>query len=795
MITDRRRDGGFRDAAEPGSNREGMSGHHRVGAAWPGLAAWTLVAIANFLALTGFRLPFAGAAIGCWFLIVQPVYLLCTTAFWSRTSMAERIGYSLTAVLLLLMVGGLVMNFALPPLGLARPLDTGPVVMLGDVLTAFLYALRWRYPARPGWRAGIRTLRWQESRLLVLGAVSVALAVLGTNRVNNNAGDLVSLIALGSTVVTLIFLLRWHRSVRDGMTSVTLYLVSLALLLMTSLRGSDVTGHDIQLEYRVFQLTAAHGRWSIASLRDAYNACLSITVLPTELQRVLGVDPVYVYKCFFEVLFAVCPVLVFALSRRHWSRFVGILAAIYFLGFPSFFTDMPFINRQAIAFLFVGAGMLAITNVRWSQATRRLILMVAGLGVELSHYSTMYVLVATLLIAWLVSLGLRSRRARQLMPESRTPSAPWAGSARTFGIGSVAVLACAILAWGGLATHTAGSAVTAARTSVAGLFEQSGIASPYSLLSGGTTNVSALLSNYKQSALRLNAADGAYVHVTSPGEIPTPVVTVPPLPLTGVGRALADAGVPVTTLNSVVRQSAAKDEQLFVIVGLIAFLGVRRIRRQLSREFVALGVASIVIVGVFTVFPNLSADYGGLRAFQEALIIIAPMLAVGSITVFSLFGRRWSHRWAAALCIGFFISTTGLMPQILGGYQAQLSLNNSGQYYDIYYQHPQEVAAVNWLSGKPGVLPAGVDAPLGPTTADRFAFTGPSDVSGSQTVGDIYPALITRSSWVLLDYAVVRSDQAVIYIDGQLIYYRYPVRFLEDNKNLVYSNGGSEIFR
>jgi uncharacterized membrane protein len=198
------------------------------------------------------------------------------------------------------------------------------------------------------------------------------------------------------------------------------------------------------------------------------------------------------------------------------------------------------------------------------------------------------------------------------------------------------------------------------------------------------------------------------------------------------------------------------------------------------------------MVAIITILPNLSVDYGVLRAFQEALILIAPVLVAGSLVIFSPLGQVWAPRIAAAVCMCIFVSTTGLMPQILGGYPAQLSLNNSGTYYDDYYTHPQEVVAVGWLAGKPGVLPGGVLASFSP---DRFAFTAPSTVTGSQYITDIYPTLVTKSSWVIIGYSTVHNGRATASDDGDLLTYRYPISFLWDNKNLVYNNGGAEIYK
>src|ERR1035438_6792565 len=479
---------------------------------WSTLASVGLLATANILALTSFRLPFLGPAIGFWFLLVHPVYLLYTTSVWPESSVAERLGYSLTAALLLLMLTGLGINTFLPLIGVRRPLDLIPIVVLGDILTVSLYLLRRKYPAKLAWRAQIKTIGQEESRLLVVSGLCVALAVLGANRLNNGAGDQVSLVALSVIVVVLVLLMCWQRQVRDGMTSLTIYLVSLALLLMTSLRGWYVTGHDIQVEYRVFQLTEAHGHWNISDFHSAYNACLSITILPTELSQVVHVDNPYIYKVFFQLIFALCPVLVYAIARRYWSKLTAILAVVYFIGFPTFFTDMPFLNRQEIAYLFVCVAILSITNIAWDLRLRRLSFLVASLGVELSHYSTMYMFLGTLLAAWATQQAasmLKYRPWRRPIRASQIKGTSWAVMARTVGLGSILLVVAIAFAWGQLATQTAGAVFIDAKSAIYGLIgEPRGTRSgdvSYGLLPGKTASPQVILNDYRKATLKERA--------------------------------------------------------------------------------------------------------------------------------------------------------------------------------------------------------------------------------------------------------------------------------------------------
>jgi uncharacterized membrane protein len=302
-----------------------------------------------------------------------------------------------------------------------------------------------------------------------------------------------------------------------------------------------------------------------------------------------------------------------------------------------------------------------------------------------------------------------------------------------------------------------------------------------------------LLAHYRHDALAANqlAKPGTYIPFAIAQGYSTPLVAEPLVPTTPMGRLLSRARVSAANVNTLVRGSAAKDEQLFVAIGLAAIILTARLRRRIPAPYFCLCAGSAFMVGLFVIFPNLSTEYGVLRAFQETLIVVAPVLVEGSLAIFRSFGERWGLKLTSAVAIVVFISTTGLMPQVLGGYAPQLSLDNSGEYYDEYYLHPQEVAAESWLAGEPGVLPDGLSAAV-PAV---FSFKSPSNVSGDQVVSNIYPALIPQSGWVLLNYAIVHHDRAMINVGNDAISYAYPTGILQANKNLVYNNGGTEIYK
>jgi uncharacterized membrane protein len=658
----------------------------------PGLYLSSVFVLAtNVLLLSGHRVAFVGAALGWWLIVIHPTYLLCTTRIWKTVTGAERVAYCVGAVLLALMVGGLILDVLLPHIGVPRPLAQRPILIWVDVLNVVLMAWRIQIGSTGSTiRSGLRTLRRWEKRVLVVAALCIFLVVAGANRLNNGQGDLVALVGLSAVVVTFALII-WHRDVlRDTVIAGTTYLLGLSLLLATSLRGWYITGHDIQSEYRVFQLAKDNGVWNIGTYRNAYNACLSITILPTEIWQVVRVDDPYIYKVFFQLLFAVVPVVVYLLARRYWSKQVAILGVVYFVGFPTFFTDMPFLNRQEIAFLYVGLAFLVMTRRQWSVWRRRIAMVICAIGIGLSHYSTMYVFVATLAIGLLSEYGyLLVARVRKRPKRKHDSRVTWADTARTVTLGVVFAAGLVTFLWGDVITHTASSVVTTLKEALPSAGGGRSVDTSYILFGGSGPSNQQLLATYRKNTLDDRKKDGQKVFLPlSKVDVPIHALNTASLPQTRVGNLLADIHLPPATVNIVVRDLASRGEQLFIGLGLVTVGFVAWRRRQLGRDFYFLAWASVIMVGVITVLPGLSVSYGLLRALQQALILVAPVLVIGSFVIFKPFGRVWSKRLATVLAFVFMISTIGVLPQILGDYPAQLSLNNSGLLQRLLHPSP-----------------------------------------------------------------------------------------------------------
>jgi hypothetical protein len=215
----------------------------------------------------------------------------------------------------------------------------------------------------------------------------------------------------------------------------------------------------------------------------------------------------------------------------------------------------------------------------------------------------------------------------------------------------------------------------------------------------------------------------------------------------------------------------------------------------LDSDLIGLSVASAIFVALQVVLPVLSVQYGLLRAFQQSLMFLGIFTVLGSIALFAWLPSQ-VLRVAAPILLAvlFFLSSTGVITQALGGYYPQLNLNNSGTYYDLYYTHAQEIAGIDWLNNLASQTQNGRYFPVD-IQADQFMFNKLGNYSSLEATSDIYPGLIMKNSYVLLGYSNVMQNQATVSYNGNLITYTYPTQFLNQQKNLVYSNGGTEIYR
>lgn len=710
---------------------------------------------------------------------------------------------SMTLGVVTLLLIGLLDNTVLPALGVAQPLRHVPVLLTIDVVFAALCRLgrsRWDLLREPPPEL-LSQLPAQIGRRLGLFVLPVA-AASGAVALDNGHGSAVTLTMLLGCLAVMGYVIAKANTLSRATIVTAIYSVGLALLLMTSLRGRYTTGHDVQHEYYVFELAHAHWHWNIADLNDPYNACLSITILPVMLAGILHVSDVMIYKLLFQLIFALVPVGVYLISDRLAGRRPAVLAALVFISFPTYFSDMPMLNRQELA-MFQLSGMMLLFVDRWPgvRRTQQAPFLILGLGVVLSHYSTSYLMVGqfgiAVLLLWIRRVPGLCRRAFAFNPEGRHRFGRIT-QVRLITVPVVLILAAFAVIWQSPVTHTGGNISEVVRdvgrSLTGGTVLDSGSGDLSASFLGGAPDPAKQTREFAQAALAGRAPGGDYFPASLVNTYPLRTAAQERAPLTALGRAVDSIGLSSFSLNSALRGGSAKVMQILLILGLIGLL-TRRPRSWGVRwdpEYQMLCIGGLGIVAAIVALPFLSVDYGLLRAFQQTLVVLSLPVVMGCAMLGSAFGKSGRGALSVGLPAVFFFSSSGIAASATGGYLPQLHLSNSGDNYNAYYTHDGELGIGKWLAAQ---LPPGTRFPKN-LQADYIASSqlAANGVPGAGVL-EIAPAVISRSGFVYLSYSNIVLDLGYAQFESTSLTYIYPTAFLDQNKNRVADSGVSRAYR
>ena len=311
-------------------------------------------------------------------------------------------GYVPCAAVVVLCASGLAVDMMGPVVGVTAPLRPVPLLVGLEIICFALLAsslnvspevgIDWRpllQPARLGWPLALPVI-----------------AAAGALRLNSHSGNALALIAVAAFVAFMVAGAAGASRLSAASLRMLLYAVSLAWSWSYSLRGDGVYGFDISTEYQRLQQTISTGSWHAAHTNDAYGAMLSVTVMPAELHALCGVPGLLVFKVIYPMIYALFPVAIFDLALRILSKRWAYLAAAFTVSQYAF-TEIASVARQEVALVLFVALLGALLETHMERRSQWALIVLLGLAMAVSHYSTTYVAVTilglTLPLQWAVS--------------------------------------------------------------------------------------------------------------------------------------------------------------------------------------------------------------------------------------------------------------------------------------------------------------------------------------------------------------------------------------------------------
>lgn len=759
---------------------------------------------ANAAILFNINFFFVREILSCLFLLIIPGFLTLLSLKIKNENVWEFIIYTVGTSLALLLGIGLAINLLLPSFGIHNPLTSTPFLVAIDsfVLPVWIHL----FLKRKHLQLPIHIGRMQSIGLsLPIGVISLLfplLSGLGALNINNGQSNILTMTMLGSIGAYVLLLTFLRKKLDSFVFPLAIFMMSVSFLLMTSLRGWYITGHDIYLEYYVFQLTKLHNFWSMTYFQDPYMACLSITLLPTLLANVTTIPDAYIFKLIYQVIFSFSMVGVYLFLKKYTQPFIAFLAAFATISFPTFMTDMPMLNRQEIAFFFFVLLLHSLFNKNFSLKIRWILSIIFGFGLIMSHYATTYLSVSLFIVAALIHVVITLLKKnplikkKTLMLEEKagiSESKPW------FNLGIALLLLLGTIVWYGTFTKTSvglqkafNNIVQAINGSTAHQSKSDGPAN--NLLNSKQPDKQALLNSYvdKQTAyVRKFNDESAFLSKDISSKFRISSIPEETMPVTPVGEIL-NSKLNVFALNDSLKQIYAKTAQALIGIGLLSIFLYKKYMKKMDEEYVLLSFTFILLILFQLIFSSAAIDYGLLRLIQQGLFLLSLPLVIGLLSILAIcnkFIKNINVYLSSIVLVFFFLYLSGFTSQIIGGYYPQLNLNNGGFYYDAYFLHTSELQSLEWIKKN-----RDLKSKL-PIQADWFAGKKIHTFADIYSIDGIVPSEIRKNSYVYLDYSNVVNNQVIVYAGGIPIYYKTPSQLLNENKNLIYNNGRSKIYK
>lgn len=605
------------------------------------------------------------------------------------------------------------------------------------------------------------------------------LGILGAISLNNGGSNIFTMIMLGTATLYIGYITFFKKYVTESLYPFALFMVSLGVLLMLSFRSWHISGFDISIEYEVFQITQNHMHWALEYFKNEYNTCLSITILPTYLSSLLNINDTYIYKLFFQIIFAFTPVGIFYLVKKlNQTNIIAFLAGLFYMCTPWFIDPMTTLNRQEIAFFFFCLVLLLLFQNNLSRFAKYSLLGLMTLGLVTSHYSSTYITVLMFTLIYLLGLFINIFRWIRF---------------RSFKKGISINISPIYLVFLIAATFTWFSVINQSTKNLTEVTTHTFENIPNIFNSDLRTSIIKQLFSTKKEQTSKEIYDEYYRIKSGEYNDKTKYATYHPDHYSGYQlKPKIPEQIPVTnqTMASVVNnvyKYLLMFIQVFLVVGTLYLIFTKK-GREIGANFLLFMLASELLLGLIIVLPYISLGYNFDRLYMQVMFILTLVEILGGIIFLNLLirNKEISIKILSIFYIGIFLYTYGFIWQLTGG-KTVTWLNNFGHYYNQTYTQTSDYLSAKWMreiSGNPRIYT---------TSQGRNILAAYAYKNHIKTA--VFPSTIEKYAYVYVTNTNILTKSASFYFRGEHFEYEYPFDFIKKNKNLIYNNGGSEVYK
>lgn len=731
----------------------------------------------NVFVLSGFNPFFLGSVYSFVYLGLMPGFFIKRALRIPNFSFFESITYNLVLSIAYLLFVGISTNYFFSLIHSRYPLNVQNSLFIFDVYIMVLIIIDQIKKNNDIDHIILHKPNFIQFLFYIVPCFFPVFSILGAQMTNKSGNSTFIMILLFSIALYVFFATIFMKKLAQFCFEVPVYLAAISLLLMFSLRSSYVIGWDIYQEYKVFLLTESHQLWSMENFQDPYNACLSITILPTLFHYFTKVDNPFVFKILYQIIFGFTPVIIYLIAKKFSNCFIAFLSAFFFMSTVDFFLEMPAIVRQEIAFLFFGLLLLTLFNRQIAPLQKKILFIIFSFSIVVSHYSTTYILIALFIFACIVLIIYKkiNYKVLRVMPQ-------------IFTLEPLPIIVFILFAyiWLVPVTNASSNFVNTMnniranitnfdkRTFNTSIVDQ--IFFPRYVDMEKTYNkaINDILKEHKNNNF-------TYYPASTYKDYAPGIIFEDNLPLHVSSK--------ISAAIYLVDNYVIKLIKLCVVVGFAGALILWR-KKIFPAEYGVLSLGFAIAMIILTSVPAISLFYPIGRLDQQTLFLIGfpTLLSISWLLRFIPYKTRMLL--ITVLFVTYFLSTTGFISQLVGGQEPQIFLNNSGRYYNEIYLHSSETASIHWLYAN-NKEQSPVFADIG-SSEKIIAYSNQKYLS---TYTQVFPSVLDKNGYVYANYANTLYGIGIVNINDTRMEYNFPGKFLSDQKNLIYSNYNTKIYR
>jgi len=351
------------------------------------------------LGLNNITIPIITPLITFIYLTFIPGFLILRIFRMHKLGNIETILYAVGVSILSLMFTGLLTNTIYPLFGIYRPITLFYLSVTISLYVLMLCILSYIMDRNYYVPDFIDVKEYFNSRVLFL-CILPFLAIFGSYSLNFYDNNLISMFLFSLIALTLILVI--FDKIPKKLYSFTIWIVAISLLYVTSLISPYVWGWDIQNEFYLANLVIQTSHWNY-SLPDAYNAMLSIVMVAPIYSIFTSISLDHVFKIIYAFLLSLVPLGLYKVFKIQTNPKIAFSAVFLFMSSNTFYIELLSLGRQIVAELFLVLMLLLIFSKKDNMSLRVLFILF-GIGLIVSHYTVTYFFIFALLCIFSISI-------------------------------------------------------------------------------------------------------------------------------------------------------------------------------------------------------------------------------------------------------------------------------------------------------------------------------------------------------------------------------------------------------